>query len=88
MYCLVTNHFFFKKWVNQNILFVSDFFSAQGDRLSFSDFMYLKNTINTLRDFNNVTKSIPVSVKTLIEAHLRYGCLNNYIHLQLLVFMY
>jgi len=70
---VVTNLFFLKEWVDQNILFVSDLFSAQGDLLSFYDFMSLKSVMISVRDLNKVTKSIPVSVRTLFKAHLSYN---------------
>ncbi len=47
--------------MNQNIFFVSDLFSAQGDLLSFSDFVSLKGVTILLRDYNKVIKSIAVS---------------------------
>ncbi len=44
-------------------LVVSDLFSAQVDLLSFPDFVSLKATTISLRDYNKVIKSIPVSLK-------------------------
>ncbi len=73
IYCLVTNHFFFIELVNQNIFFVSDLFNAQGNLLSFPDFVSLKAAKISLRDYNKVIKSIPVSLEMLFKAHLYYG---------------
>ncbi len=61
--------------MNQNILFVSDLFNAQGDLLSFHDFMSLKAATISLRDYNKVIES---SLKTLFKAHLYYGSINNH----------
>ncbi len=58
--------------------FVSDLFSAQGDLISFPDFVSLKAATISLRDYNKVIKSIPVCLKTLFKAHLCYGSINNH----------
>ncbi len=67
---------FFFEWVNH--FFISDLFNAQGDLLSFPDFVSLKAATISLRDYNKVNKSIPVSLKTLFKAHLYYGSINNH----------
>ncbi len=79
---------FFFEWMNQNIFFVSDLFNAQGDLLSFPDFVSLTAATISLRDYNKVIKSIPVSLKMLFKAHLYYGSINNhFLHLHLMEFV-
>lgn len=74
--------------MNQNIFFVSDLFNAQGDLLSFPDFVSLTAATISLRDYNKVIKSIPVSLKMLFKAHLYYGSINNhFLHLHLMEFV-
>lgn len=64
--------YFQGNWVDKGIIYVNDFFDANGLLLSYERFLLIKSFPITNREFNYVMKAIPDGLLHLMKSHLQY----------------